>query len=180
MLLAVIAYLRISEADRTWIESIRSRFDPQVARLAAHFTLVFPLEAGASSVMREASAVARSHDPIAFTIRHAAAVRNVLTTGGHVFLVADEGGRAIVNLHDRLYGDVLKPHLRSDIPFVPHMTVAASEDFGWCDAFARNICRGRTISGTLDVIDVVDVGLPRVESIGQFVLGESGHAATGL
>ena len=180
MLLAVIAYPRISEDDRTWIESIRSQFDPQVARLAAHFTLVFPLEAALNTVTREASAVAASSDPVRFTIRNAVAVRNVLTTGGHVFLVADEGGREIMGLHDRLYGGVLKPHCRSDIPFVPHMTVAASEDFGWCDAFARNICRGRTISGTLDSIDVVDVVRPRVESIGQFVLGERGVAATGL
>jgi 2'-5' RNA ligase len=179
MLLAVVAYPRLDDEDRQWVESIRARFDPQVARLAAHFTLVFPVEASLSTVAGEVSAVAESMTPIAFTIRHAMAVRNVRTTGGHVFLVADEGGRAIEGLHGRLYAGALKPHRRADIPYVPHMTVAASEDFGWCDALARNLCKGRTISGTLDSIDVVDVALPRVESFGQFTLARSGLRATG-
>lgn len=179
MLLAVVAYPRLNEDDRQWIEAIRVKFDPQVARLAAHFTLVFPVEAALNTTTGEVSAVAKSLTPFTFTIRRATAVRNTLTTGGHVFLVVDEGARAIQELHGSLYAGALKSHRRSDIPFVPHITVAASEDFGWCDALARNLCRGRTVSGILDALDIVDVALPRVESIGQFTLGRSGLFATG-
>ena len=39
---AVVAYPKLEEADRLWIETIRARHDPQAALIPAHFTLMFP------------------------------------------------------------------------------------------------------------------------------------------
>jgi hypothetical protein len=49
--LAVVAYPGLSATDHQWIEGIRSRSDPLAARIAAHFTLVFPTEAGEAPVV---------------------------------------------------------------------------------------------------------------------------------
>jgi len=125
-LLAIVAYPCLTEADRQWIESIRARHDPQASRISAHFTLVFPVEVSPIDVLRNVSVVAKSTQPIQFVIRDARAVRDALGGGSHVFLVPDKGRVEITKLHDRLYEGVLRAHLRTDFPFMPHITVAAA------------------------------------------------------
>ena len=42
--LAVVAYPRLDDVDRQWIESVRSTWDPQADRMTAHFMLAFPAD----------------------------------------------------------------------------------------------------------------------------------------
>ena len=101
--LAVVSYPRLDEDDRQWIESIRATHDPQAGRIPAHVTLVFPARVSVGDIAAEVANAAGMNAPIPFVIRHATAVRNMFGNGGHVFLVPDEGGAEIVNLHDQLY-----------------------------------------------------------------------------
>jgi len=171
--LAIVAYPGLERADREWIEAIRTRHDPQAALIGVHFTLVFPADSSASDLAAEASAVAAATAPIPFAIRRASATPDALGgAGGHVFLVPDEGAREIAALHHRLYQGVMRPHLRADIPFTPHMTVAACPDMAACEHLARAINREpRGIRGALESVEVIEVGASRVRSIGAFVLG---------
>lgn len=73
-LLAIVAYPTLDESDRQWIEGVRGAHDPQALRIGPHFTLVFPLQAVATEVEAELSAVAASAKPIRFTIRRSEAV----------------------------------------------------------------------------------------------------------
>jgi 2'-5' RNA ligase len=174
-MLAIISYPSIEETDRRWIESVRATHDPQAPRIALHFTLVFPTDASPAEVAAEAAAVARSAGPIAFTIRRARAVVDAVGAGGHVFLVPDEGRAEIAALHDRLYQGVLRPHLRADIPFTPHMTVAAGADLAACEGLIRDLSLDhRTVEGMLRTIELVNLEKPRVDSMATFVLGRSG------
>jgi len=164
--LAVISYPALRAADRDWIESIRATRDPQAARLAAHFTLVFPAEVASDRVAEEIAAVAGSVRPIPFVIRAARAVRDVFHRRGHVFLVPEEGSREIAWLHDRLYEGVFKRHFRGDIPFAPHITVAAARDFAWCETFADELeRRALEIPGMLRDIELVSVAGGAVVSV---------------
>jgi 2'-5' RNA ligase len=172
--LAIVSYPSLDEVDRQWIESVRARHDPQAARIGVHFTLVFPTNASPAEVTAEAAAVARSARPIPFTIRRARAVCDV-GGGGHVFLLPDEGRGEIATLHDRLYQGVLRPHLRADIPFTPHMTVAAGSDLAACEGLVQELgLDHRTVQGILRRIELVTLEKPRVDSIATFVLGRSG------
>lgn len=173
-MLAIVGYPDLEDADREWIEAVRARSDPQATRLGVHFTLVFPAEASAPAVVAEVSEVAKSTAPIRFSIRHARVVPDVLGDGAHVFLVPDEGLAEIAKLHDQLYDGVMRPHLRADIPFTPHMTVAAGPDLAWCESVARKLgLDHRTVRGVLRSIDVVNVDLTRVSSIASYALGEA-------
>lgn len=55
-----------------------------------------------------------------------------------MFVVPDEGREPIVRLHHELYAGVLRPHLREDVGYVPHVTIAAG-DVGWCEAYAKRL-----------------------------------------
>ena len=171
--LAIVSYPSLDQADRQWIESVRARHDPQAARIGVHFTLVFPTDASPAQVTAEVAAVARSAQPIPFTIRRARAVSDV-GGGDHVFLVPDEGRGEIATLHDQLYEGVLRPHLRADLPFTPHMTIAASSDFAACEGLVRELgLDHRTVQGILRRIELITLEEPRVDSIATFVLGIS-------
>jgi 2'-5' RNA ligase len=174
MKLAIVAYPILDEIDRLWIESSRARHDPQASRIDVHFTLVFPVEAVASALGPEIAVVAQSSHLIPFTIRRTKVVRDPLGNGSHIFLVPDEGSAEIATLHDRLYAGALRAHLRSDIPFVPHMTVGAAPDSQTAETFAEELgVRTRIIRGTVAHVELVDVGTPRVQSISIYALGNA-------
>lgn len=169
-----MAYPDLEDGDRDWIEAVRAKSDPQATRLGVHFTLVFPAEASAPAVVAEVSEIAKSTRPMRFSIREARVVPDVLGDGAHVFLVPDEGRDEIAKLHDQLYEGVMRPHLRADIPFIPHMTVAAGPDLAWCESVARGLgLDRRTVRGVLRSLDIVNVDEPRVRSVASFALGES-------
>ena len=92
--LAIVGYLEVSEADRAWIESVRSRYDPQASRIGAHFTLVFPAALALDTIVDHASMVARRTAAVPFVLRDVVAVPDAFAGGGHVFLVPDEGRAA--------------------------------------------------------------------------------------
>lgn len=172
MKLGIVAYPSLDEEDRQWIESFRAKHDPQASRLGVHFTLVFPVEAMPSELEPELVVAAESTQPISFAIRSTRVVRDVVENDSHILLVPDEGGAQISTLHDRLYSGVLRPYLRSDIPFVPHMTVGAAPDSRLAKRLAEELGFGsRTVRGLVANIELVDVATRRVRSIMTYALG---------
>ena len=81
-MIAVVAYPRLDVADSRAIEAIRTALDPQARRIAAHVTLVFPVDLTAADV---AGALSRRSPPrarpIAFVIRKAQARREPDSAG---------------------------------------------------------------------------------------------------
>jgi len=168
--LAIVAYPALEQADQRWVESIRAQHDPQARRLGAHFTLVFPVEATATDLEGEVAAVTRTQRPIPFEISRAEAVSDAFGSGWRVFLVPDEGRQAITELHRRLYEGVLRPHL-SDVPYVPHVTVAASGNAEPCRRLAQDLnSRGRVVRGRLETINLLKIEPDRVQSLAAYVL----------
>lgn len=165
--IAVVAYPVLAPDDARWIEAVRAAHDPNHQRLRAHVTLVFPVEA--AGLEAHVAAIAASVAPIRFVLREVRAVRDHATgAGGHVFLVPDEGAAAITALHDRLYTGPLAPHLRADLPFIPHVTIAANRDFGACERLAAQL--RVEIRGELHAIDVLELGAGDVRTLARYPL----------
>jgi hypothetical protein len=105
-----------------------------------HFTLVFPVTAiDEASLIRHTRRVAEESAAINFRLRTALAVKDPLSEATHVFLVPEEGFAAIVRLHDRLLTGPLADALRLDIPFIPHVTVAAFADAALAKSLADDL-----------------------------------------
>ncbi len=171
--LAIVAYPKLHDADRRRIESFRAKHDPQASRVALHFTLVFPFAGSPDELVPEIAIAARSTKPIPFTIGRTAVVADpVAGSGYHIFLVPDEGAWQIAALHDRLYAGALRPHLRRDISFIPHITVAAAREAHVAEQWARTLnAPSRILHGTVAGIDLVDLGQHRVRSVASYALG---------
>jgi 2'-5' RNA ligase len=175
MIVAIVAYPHLTEESRESIESFRRRYDPQASRIALHFTLVFPVETAPDELAPETEAIASSTEPIPFAMRRAVVMPDDLVANRcNIFLVPEEGRTQITNLHDRLYAGVLRPHLRLDIPFLPHITVGAAQDArlveGWAEALHVQC---RTLVGTVADIDLIDLTQHRVSTVARYVLGKA-------
>ena len=156
--LAVICPLDIASDDRAWIEDVRARHDPQHKLVEAHFTLVFPTTGiGAMNLARHVEQIAERTCAIAFRLNCARAVRDSLAPRSHIFLMTDDGEAEIRRLHEALYSGELSSSLRTDIPFHPHVTVAAFETHSEAEALSREIgaieVRGRLRTLALMSVD---------------------------
>jgi chloramphenicol 3-O phosphotransferase len=171
---AVVAYPDVPEGDRTWIEGIRKKHDPQSNVIAAHFTLVFPADIGAAAVAEHVALVLANVRQVPFVLTRAVAVRHDQRRGGQVFLVPSEGAKEIRALHERLYTGPLEPHVRRDISFTPHLTVAASDSFEQCEAVARSLNnQQRTVAGRIVRLDIIESLPTSVRTLSTVELGRA-------
>ena len=103
------------------VEAFRRRHDPDAGNTPAHLSLVFPFATAHSRLQVETHVqrVVSRWPPIAVTFRRAR-----LHDNEFVYLMASRGAASITALHDRLYTRSFLPHLRRDIAYEPHITIA--------------------------------------------------------
>ena len=108
------------------VEAFRRRHDPMAAFVPAHLSLVFPFPTAltALQVRTHVQRVVSAWPPIPVTFRYPR-----IHSSEFVFLMASRGAASIVALHDRLYSRSLRHHLRRDIPYEPHITIARDPSF---------------------------------------------------
>jgi 2'-5' RNA ligase len=100
------------------IASFRRAYDPTVDLLAPHLTLVFPIPASVGfDPLRDHVADVSSRAP-AFDIR----LQGLEKSWDHfLFLTVSEGRGDVIALHDALYTGILRPHLWTEHPYLPHV-----------------------------------------------------------
>ncbi|MBP1624964.1 MAG: hypothetical protein H6Q07_2986 [Acidobacteria bacterium] len=170
--LAVVAYPRLNEADSAWIEAIRRQHDPQAELIPAHLTLMFPVMATVESIVAQANRCAAECQ--VFDIRIARAKADCTATDGwsYVFMLPTLGSAQTNALHDKLYGGDFRRHLRRDLPYQPHITVARKMNYAECASLASSINdKGMNIHGRIDSIRVISIGLAEITSVAEFGLG---------
>ena len=103
------------------LEAFRRRHDPMAALVPAHLSFVFPFPTAltALQVRTHVQRVASLWPPIPVTFRHARIHANEF-----LFLMASRGAASVAALHDRMYSRSLRHHLRRDLPYEPHITIA--------------------------------------------------------
>lgn len=103
------------------LESFRSRHDPVAHLIPAHVSLVFPFPTALTALQLRSHVrkVVSGWPPIPVSFR---GIRP--TASEFVFLMAQRGSASVTGLHDKLYTRSFRPHLRRDIPYEPHITLA--------------------------------------------------------
>jgi 2'-5' RNA ligase len=169
---AVVTFPLLDADDRQWIESIRAKHDPEAKRIAAHFTLVFPAVMPGRVTEAHLTRVAHSTEPIRFVLRRAAVAPDALGSGGHVFLIPEDGRDALAGLHDRLYDGVLQPYSRRNTTFTPHITVAAGTALDPLHTIAGELnAKSMSIRGSISEIVLVEVTPTEIRHASRFQLG---------
>lgn len=155
--LYTVAFPRFSAQDAVVIEAFRAEHDARShALIDAHLTLVFCcIAVPEPAYLAHVQQVAERTEPISFRCRYAMLGADDEAERAYVFLVPDEGHGALSLLHDRLYTGPLTDHLRLDLPYTPHITIASSADRrhakGLCDSLNAT---GLDIHATVDTLSV--------------------------
>src|SRR5215218_7234155 len=108
------------------IHRYRERFDPLANKIAPHVTLVFPFE----SAEVEGDALV---DYVAERIRGMGSFDlevplPAVFEEGYVYLRIDSGAGRVRRMHDSLYAGDLRRLLRTEVEYVPHITIGRYAD----------------------------------------------------
>jgi 2'-5' RNA ligase len=176
----VISYPELQTDDLEFIQSIRREHDPQYPLVKPHFTLVFAFTAPElADVIDHIAEIARAHPPFGFHLRRAATVLDSVSDATHVFLIPEKGNAELVELHDALYTGMLARFLRSDLPYIPHITVAAKAIPDRAGRLAEMInARGVSIPGLISSLSLVERNDEGLKTIHSFPLSEDPPAAS--
>ncbi|RYD47118.1 MAG: 2'-5' RNA ligase family protein [Verrucomicrobiaceae bacterium] len=182
-MLLCLAYPRLSEDDTRLIGNFRREHDKKYVDVVdPHWTMIFPGSSEGISqddLDRHIQSVAEDSAPVDFTCRYALVYDDDGCDDYYVFLVPDEGFSGISLLHDRLYSDFMRPKLRLDIPYVPHIGIATSKDREALHNLATQWNRrGHEISGTIDELTLSSYDGGKVFDLKRFPLKRRKEQAT--
>lgn len=127
---AAIGCPDMEPADVERIQSCRKLHDQELFNVVGpHITFVFPVDGvGGDEFTEEIIRLSSGFGPISFILRQAIVEKHLFSDCYQVFLVPDEGYNAIISLHDALYAGRLNRHLRRELKYIPHITVATAPD----------------------------------------------------
>lgn len=174
-MLLCLGYPRLSEVDTRLIRNFRRKHDKKYVDVVdAHWTMIFPGSSEGISqddLERHIQAVAEDSAPVGFTCRYALVYGDDGCDDYYIFLVPDEGFSGISLLHDRLYSDFMRPKLRLDIPYVPHIGIATGKDREELHDLATEWNRkGHEIGGTIDELTLSSYDGGQVSDLKRFPL----------
>lgn len=105
--------------NTTTIEAFREKYDPMFGIISPHVTMVFPFkDLEEQAVTQHVEQVITKREP--FSIHLHGFTKSF---DQYLFLLIAEGKEEMYDLHDQLYTNILAPQLRTDIPFIPHLTL---------------------------------------------------------
>ena len=174
--LLTVSYPVLSPESTALIRAFRQRHDAKrEAMVQAHFTMVFGCAAvDLSEYTDHIARVAKASRPIELTCKYAMLGADDEDDTAYVFLVPDQGNAEVSLLHDRLYAGPLEPHLRLDLPYIPHITIGAlssrTQAKRLCDELNR---QGLCVEGRLEELTVGHVEAGRFKNLSRHMLGEA-------
>lgn len=117
MYFALAYYPRI---DHPGLHAFRMKYEPYASLMPEHIPFIFPIpeEIGRKKLENHIERILKHWHPI-----QAHFCKLDKTWDHWLYLGAKEGHDDIIQLHDRLYTDILEPYLRLDLPFVPHIVL---------------------------------------------------------
>jgi 2'-5' RNA ligase len=173
MPLLVVAYPKLDPNQFEWIQSHRMKYDTYLFHIIdPHFTIVFPvINKTEYEFIQTVENCASGINKIEFEIKKAALHADPLTGKFLQFLVPEKGYSEIVNIHDKIYAGELKNNLRTDLPFIPHITIGNHDERSSCSLAVEQInSLNLKISGAIDALTIIDFDKDRITPIKTILL----------
>jgi len=163
----VLIYPKIDSVDYDFIQNIRLEHDKQYSMADPHFTVVFPTQEPTESwLINHTTEKFKNIKMFSLLLTKATVQHNQFSNQFEVFLLPDEIDRNIARLHDLLYEGELASELRTDIPYVPHITVASNDSRDEMEKLATSISqKSLSIECIIDEVTICTFDGKEVKSI---------------
>lgn len=165
----VVSYPKISKKNYDWIQKVRQKNDELYFNIIKpHFTLVFPLSSVfKKDLIKHSKTILSKTKKFEFLIKKAVIEKDAFNKYTHTFLVPDNGYNKIIKLHNKLYTGILKPELKKDIPYIPHIGIGNNKNPEISRKLAEEINTQKIIiNGLIDKIDICEYENDKITTIG--------------
>lgn len=171
--LFVIATPRFSAEDSIWLAEVRRRHDPLSGIVSPHVTFVFDAAASIETrLVAHVAEVAAALTTVRFVLRRARVHCDAITGRVFAYLLPDEGGDALVRIHDRLHEGLLASARRRDAPYLPHLTVGAFDAGAPAESVVDRLNRRSIgVAGAIEALQTVAFDGRSVQTIAESPVG---------
>ena len=114
------------------IQDIRKKYDSLAELVPPHITLVFPFTDSITDELLVEKIRDCVKDIKPFEIKFKGVSLN---RDNYIFLNCITGNKEILNLHDKLYSQVLPSHLNTSIKYIPHITLGKANNIDFLEDF---------------------------------------------
>ena len=107
------------------IQELRIKYDPLANLVAPHITIAFPFSDNISNeeLIRKLTNLLENFKPFTIVFKGLS-----LSKDNYIFLNCIQGKREIIQLHDKIYKNILPSHFKDSIKYVPHITLGKSNN----------------------------------------------------
>lgn len=114
------------------IQNIRNKFDPLANLIAPHITLAFPFLDNISNeeLIKNLSNLLMNYQSFSITFKGIS-----LSSDNYIFLNCTKGNQEIIQLHDKIYEQILPSHFKNSIKYIPHITLGKANNIQELDSF---------------------------------------------
>lgn len=171
MSLVILAYPELDDGVLQRIQQFRKQYDQQQFSIVdPHFTLVFPSNVKLTDkLLLEINSVVDDFGAFKFSLFKAEVIQDVITNQYMVFLTTEKGNDSFQQLHTQLYVHSLQPYLRSDIPYVPHITIGRTESesgsIGIAEKWNQHACETSGIVRSIVLADFTGDRLMKIKEL---------------
>ena len=131
------------------IQCIRKEKDRLFNVLDPHITIVFPF----SDQISNDELIEKIEDIISNFNKFEVEFRGVsLSNDNYIYLNCVMGNDLLIRLHDEIYSRILPEHLRTDIEYVPHITLGQDNNIDFLNSF------NETFETIIDEICIEQIG----------------------
>ena len=107
------------------IQNIREKYDRLYMLVPPHITLVFPFTDDISNEDLYIKLKELIKDTKKFNVKFEGLS---LSDDNFIFLNCVLGSKNIIDLHDKIYNNILPTHFKKDVEYVPHITLGKSNN----------------------------------------------------
>ena len=114
------------------IQEIRKKYDRLANLIEPHITLAFPFSDNIRNedLIQSLNNVVSTFEPFKIIFSGIS-----LTENNTIFLNCIEGKDKIIELHDKIYENILSTHLKKSINYIPHITLGTYDNIDFLQNF---------------------------------------------
>lgn len=114
------------------IQEIRNKYDRLATLIAPHITLAFPFSHNMSNeeLIRKLTNLLEDFSPFTIVFKGIS-----LSKDNYIFLNCIQGNKEIIQLHNKIYEQILSSHFKNYIKYIPHITLGKTNNIMKLDSF---------------------------------------------
>lgn len=126
----ILIFPRFKNINR--IQEFRNKYDPLANLIAPHITIAFPFSDNISNdeLIIKLTKLLENFKPFIIVFKELS-----LSKDNYIFLNCIQGKREIMQLHDKIYEQILPSHFKNSIKYIPHITLGKANNIQEFDSF---------------------------------------------